>query len=305
MSDSSLGRVPPPTPPHPRRRPLFGRALLIVRRVHLYLGLALFPWALLYGFTGILFNHPTLLAEARLARVAASGAELPTAERLAGELVAELAATSTRALTLQPGSARWEHDPSWRFSAAGAEHTVSRPLGADHALLRSVRRAPPPEDPLGASEDLRSGRAALQAATAAMTSLVQAHTGAAPGRVRELTPDLELTLVVDGQPCLARYDLREGKLACRALDQPRPLSWRSFLTRLHMTHGYPSHGKARLGWALVADLMGAALITWALTGLCMWVPMRGALRGWGLVALGLGAATAVALAVGMHQALTT
>ncbi|MCA9131710.1 MAG: hypothetical protein KDA45_01080 [Planctomycetales bacterium] len=32
--------------------------LMVVRRSHLYLGLLLMPWALLYGVTGYLFNHP-------------------------------------------------------------------------------------------------------------------------------------------------------------------------------------------------------------------------------------------------------
>ncbi|AWM39993.1 hypothetical protein C1280_25300 [Gemmata obscuriglobus] len=36
----------------------------MVRRTHLYVGLFLFPWAILYGVTGFLFNHPTVLADA-------------------------------------------------------------------------------------------------------------------------------------------------------------------------------------------------------------------------------------------------
>ena len=32
-----------------------------IRRIHLYAGLLMFPWVLLYGFTALLFNHSTLL----------------------------------------------------------------------------------------------------------------------------------------------------------------------------------------------------------------------------------------------------
>ncbi|MBA4190563.1 MAG: hypothetical protein C0467_21460 [Planctomycetaceae bacterium] len=38
----------------------------VVRRGHLYLGLFLLPWAILYGATGFLFNHPTAFSDAPL-----------------------------------------------------------------------------------------------------------------------------------------------------------------------------------------------------------------------------------------------
>jgi hypothetical protein len=42
----------------------FGKALMMwVRRAHLYLGLLLFPWAILYGVTAFLFNHPTVFSD--------------------------------------------------------------------------------------------------------------------------------------------------------------------------------------------------------------------------------------------------
>jgi hypothetical protein len=44
--------------------------------------------------------------------------------------------------------------------------------------------------------------------------------------------------------------------------------------------------------------MSGALVLWALTGVVMWVPMRG-LRRWGLVALGVGVAAAVTLGAAM------
>ncbi|HYH68986.1 MAG TPA: PepSY domain-containing protein [Urbifossiella sp.] len=47
----------------PGRRPLHKRVMHVVRRVHLYLGLLLFPWAVLYGVTAFLFNHPAAFSE--------------------------------------------------------------------------------------------------------------------------------------------------------------------------------------------------------------------------------------------------
>lgn len=45
------------------RKPIAKRALHLLRRGHLYLGLFLFPWAILYGVTGFLFNHPTAFSD--------------------------------------------------------------------------------------------------------------------------------------------------------------------------------------------------------------------------------------------------
>ena len=52
-----------PTGTEPRRSA--GRRVMhTIRRLHLYLGLFLLPWSILYGVTGFLFNHPTAFADA-------------------------------------------------------------------------------------------------------------------------------------------------------------------------------------------------------------------------------------------------
>ena len=38
-----------------------------IRRTHLYLGIFLFPWAVLYGVTGFLFNHPLVFSDLKAA----------------------------------------------------------------------------------------------------------------------------------------------------------------------------------------------------------------------------------------------
>ena len=45
-------------PPRPRRR--YGAVMKFVRRLHMYLGLLVFPWVLLFGASGALFNHPEI-----------------------------------------------------------------------------------------------------------------------------------------------------------------------------------------------------------------------------------------------------
>src|SRR5687768_4458683 len=39
------------------------RAMYWIRRIHLYSGLFMFPWVMLYGVTALLFNHAGLLPD--------------------------------------------------------------------------------------------------------------------------------------------------------------------------------------------------------------------------------------------------
>ncbi|MEM8733722.1 MAG: hypothetical protein AAGG44_05855 [Planctomycetota bacterium] len=48
-----------------KRNPVVRFILMLVRRSHLYFGLLLAPWALLYGVTAYLFNHPTHFSSSR------------------------------------------------------------------------------------------------------------------------------------------------------------------------------------------------------------------------------------------------
>ena len=50
-----------PSPTRARRRPRgrwLAKLMKLVRRVHMYTGLLMFPWVLLFGLSGMLFNHP-------------------------------------------------------------------------------------------------------------------------------------------------------------------------------------------------------------------------------------------------------
>lgn len=55
--------VEPTVVPAARRRPLHKRVIHLLRRGHLYFGLFLFPWAILYGVTAFLFNHPSAFSD--------------------------------------------------------------------------------------------------------------------------------------------------------------------------------------------------------------------------------------------------
>ena len=94
----------------PARKPRGKRAMYVVRRGHLYLGLFLLPWAILYGVTAFLFNHPTAFSDAP---TTSFGADLlrgtpmegmPTPADTAGQVVAVMNARAADGLryTLAP-----------------------------------------------------------------------------------------------------------------------------------------------------------------------------------------------------------
>ncbi|HVJ88034.1 MAG TPA: hypothetical protein VM452_20385, partial [Caulifigura sp.] len=50
----------------------WNRMMRVVRRVHLYSGLFLFPWVMLYGVTALLFNHPGAMPDVPIEHLAAA-----------------------------------------------------------------------------------------------------------------------------------------------------------------------------------------------------------------------------------------
>src|SRR5262249_8623574 len=76
-------------------------------------------------------------------------------------------------------------------------------------------------------------------------------------------------------------------------EAPATPSTRSFLLRLHSAHGYPYRAGTGQAWAVLVDVMAAALLFWATTGLVMWWQVRAARRAGPIVLLASAAAPAV------------
>ncbi|MCE9563014.1 MAG: PepSY domain-containing protein [Planctomycetes bacterium] len=82
-------------------RPLRKRVMHVVRRGHLYLGLFLLPWAIMYGATGFLFNHPEAFADAPTATFSRSELvgtpmeNVPSPTEIAQQVVTALRTRST------------------------------------------------------------------------------------------------------------------------------------------------------------------------------------------------------------------
>ena len=71
-----------------RGKKLSSRLTMYTRRIHLFSGLFMLPWVLLYGFTALLFNHPSYLASSdtqieHFTLPAAAAKKMPLASDLA------------------------------------------------------------------------------------------------------------------------------------------------------------------------------------------------------------------------------
>ena len=112
----------------PHRRALHKRLMHVVRRAHLYFGLFLLPWAILYAATGVLFNHPTAFSDAPTAtfgskELAGTPMEsLPKPAAVAEQVVAGLNARAndgTKYALVEPDAAKYTRDFAFATVKAG------------------------------------------------------------------------------------------------------------------------------------------------------------------------------------------
>jgi hypothetical protein len=319
MSDVEIDRpaaVADARGPRPRGRARYNRAMKFVRRAHLFAGLFMTPWVFLYGITALLFNHPDAFPDAKVIRFGRSTlagtplAEAPLPAALAARVVAAI--NTANAKTSNPTAYRLAHPvqagyASDFFASAhgdGQEHFVRIDLARGKGTVSSqlelaenpvpfvteggVKLEPPPMEPLTRAVPGLLGRLGIPGAKAVD---------------RSLPPDLSFLMDGDGRTWRVTYSLQNGQVSGRPETEARPISTRSYLLRLHVAHEYPSELGVRWFWAAAVDAMFLSMVGWGLTGLLMWWQMR-SVRKVGIAVLVASVATAMAVAIGMHQRFT-
>ncbi|MEM9167977.1 MAG: PepSY domain-containing protein, partial [Planctomycetota bacterium] len=249
------------------------------------------PFVLLYGVTAILFNHPDLFGAGESSQIEASpfiADELTQSESVADAVLQAIAASSDSDVARGDRDARIVGD--YVVDATTESSRVRYRFTAD-ALLGLRRESPVAERVEAPLPERIEPPFADQ-----MELFVQAVQGEArTERVRiRAAPDVEFEAVVEGESWIVRCDLNTGSLsATRAEDPRRPFDVRTFLLRLHVSHGYPLSMSARSVWAIVVDVTASLMIFWALSGIMMWWQMKptrrsgAALMTAGLVLAGL------------------
>jgi hypothetical protein len=300
-----------------RRRPWLKALLQLMRRFHLYAGLLMLPWALLYGVTGFLFNHPWAFSDQT--RVPFGPAEmqgtpladLPSSATVAQQAVAAINAKGKGDYRLvQPEQARFEQGFVATVRAAdGKQYTVV--LESDNTsgfvMLRQERReknAGTPAPFAGTVKlDPPLARPMEQSVPAILDKL--GMEGAMVTEVR--VPPVSFWMEGgDGKLWRVAYNASANQVSGKAADEPAAptdLSTRQFLLRLHLARGFPSERNTRWVWAILVDIMAAVMVFWGGSGLLMWWQIKST-RWLGLAVLLLSLVAAGWVGLAMHDVLT-
>ena len=293
-----------------RPRPLSRRVMHRIRRLHLYLGLFLLPWVLLYGVSGFLFNHPSTFPDQPTRTFGPEEMRgtplegMPTPAGMAEEVVASLNEKGGSYSVVRPDEARFSRSRvTVQARGSGVEHAVVVDLTDGTGTVRTKPSVDEPTAPFAAKSGVRTTLPdRLQNGTPVVLRKMglDADEITAPGTL----PDLTFYMEADGQVWKVTYQPQRGGVSGRPADAPlQGLSTRRFLTQLHLAREYPSGVGVRWYWAVVVDAMAFVMVFWAVSGLFMWWQIK-AVRGWGAVVLAVSAAIAMLLAVGMHGALS-
>jgi len=283
----------------PRRR-VYQRWVLRARRLHLYVGLFLLPWVILYGSTAILFNHPGWFHKRSVqtfddAVLDETPLRTPPA---AAEMAALVHAHLPGALS-KPDNIRWVGSYRLEGRDDSGRYTAFTDAGGRGVTLYFTPQDAPPAHPLTEVNEITVSFPMQK--DEQMPSLAQAMS--APQMKLTRAPTLTFD-VTDGEArWRVEYNPLNNSLEAESLDiRSTTQTTRSFLTRLHTLHVFPAAYSARWIWALLVDVMGGAMILWALTGLMMWWQLK-KLRRIGAAALGAALITMVTLAINLFIAL--
>lgn len=335
---NKLGISPPSAQRQPR--PLGRRIMQFVRRSHLYLGLFLFPWAVLYGVTGFLFNHPTYFADApttTIRRADVIGTLLEDAPDVQSQAVTVLAALNEKQLqeaehpsaplTLGKAAARYAtrdsfvatvkadartffvtYDP--KTSSGVIRETTPKAAAAEPAPFATGKADAPRQRGMGMGGPMKHDHAGIRIEDSitdrikAAVPTIMERKGFPRGEVTVTTsPDIKFPVDVNGQLWTAIYNPLTTAVTGTVGTETSDLSIRSFLLRMHLSRGYPGAVNTKWVWAVGVDAIALTLCFWGVSGLFMWWQIK-ATRWPGLIVLILSTVIATALGMGMHGLLS-
>ncbi len=259
------------------------KASILIRRVHLYTGLFLLPWVLLYGITGAMFNHQGLLPEAVIQDISpdelrdTSLANLQSPEQLAQQVVEALQDASPGvAIKLSDNhGAEFNNDIILEVSASDRLHVVQiDPIDRSARVVELSEK----EQLQPLLEDIRNVSLSDNPYELARQAVPQIMSAAGIDSSRPAKPrgwcKLNFLASVNGEPARVTYVLRDGHVDVTKFDGNHGMTPRHFFLRLHTSHGQPPHWNGRMIWSVILDAMAIAMVTWALTGLFMWWQLK-------------------------------
>ena len=297
------------------------QALMLIRRVHLYSGIFMFPFVLLYGFSGWFFNHPSYFREGTATAFTADVgtgtlADLPSAADVAKDVVEGMNLESF--LIDGPeielpanANARFTGYYSYTVNTDEANHTITVSPVNGRGEVKSLPVEtdsepvdPPAENPLTGIHSVDLQNNPLDLARAEVPSLLddlELSSGEAFNGRR--SPSVVFNVVADGVPCVVTYNLGSGSVSSLREDGRAELAFSDQLKRMHMARMYTPQFDVRWFWALVVDAMFLSMVFWGVSGLFMWWQVkRTRMLGGGVLLASI--VFSLYMFVGMHSNLT-
>ncbi len=323
----------------PQKRPFRKRLMHTLRRGHLYFGLFLFPWAVLYGITAFLFNHPTAFSDQATQTIPANefkGTALesrPNPQMQAEIVVAKLNELQTPTTPYRlSGEAKYSGREFAFATVKAKDQTVSILVDLKNSggTIRSaplVERPTPEKAPFavggeknkentprpksgskndGENSTLKMPNLVADRIKESIPELLQKSDFPTGEITVTSVPDISFPMECDGRIWHVTYNSLTGNLNGVLLEQKpqTELSTRRFFTGLHKLHGFPGETNFKWFWALIVDAMAFTMCFWGITGLLMWWQIK-ATRKLGFVILLLSAVAATLLGLGMHSTMTS
>jgi hypothetical protein len=293
-----------------RQKPRRKRAMVWVRKTHMYLGLVLFPWVIFFGVSGILFNHPGIGEQVRARPLSPAvlrdeAALLPfDAAQAARDVVTRLGEQGAHYRVDESFSPHLHGSTAFASAAAGEKHLVLLHLPSARGVILTRADQSPPAAPFSGTLPMPAqGFHSLAARLAQVLPSVGISSPEAQALSLRIAPTLRFRMFDEReQPWNVTYDLGSGQLDGRPSRREAALSLHDLLGAMHKTHHFPPETGPTTFWALFADVTGLTLILWALTGLLMWWQLKRT-RALGVIVVSVGLLVAALTMLGTHEEL--
>ncbi len=327
-----MATIPKPEAGDPPRYPV--NFMKIVRRVHLFAGLFMLPWVLVYGISALAFNHGNWFfpVNSRSATQPRDIRELPDSfwsnEALKPAGSASLLARNVldainhqEAADRRPGEWQLADDSQPRFSRNLVLGGVANGRLVEYQLnlnqrsgtvewaanTKKTRPAYVAEAKSFKATNAAVFDDALGSALGADLGKINESTNALPATlVTKSVPELVFSAVAEGRHWNVRCNLATGEAS--ATEAGARLGFvattASFMTALHKSRGYPSDGSlsVRWWWAVIVDATAFLMLVWGISGLAMWWQIK-AQRKWGIITLAICGIMSWLIWTGMHHAM--
>lgn len=261
------------------------RFLKFLRRAHMYAGLTLLPWIILFGVTGIFFNHPTWFSRQEVVfqgnpeivrKIAGFHPTVPN--KTASDVLKEL-----NRKRVGEGQSELSYDESYSPIITGrlgyfldnedAQYFLYLNAMTGEAKIEKRSKLPENDPPSldGQTVLLKDKNSSkLDIGVIKLFEKAGIKTNSKP-RIFRRQPNVLFRLKeANGTKYNVGYNLVSGKISARDAEQPPPIELRSMLTRLHRLHHYPDSVNTRWMWSLFVDITGLMLVFWGISGLIMW-----------------------------------